>query len=279
MIAVQHRRHLQPGDVVLVAILALVSLAVLYPLLWMVSYSLRPNTDLTSTAGLIPAHPSFDNYARMWTEAPFFTFIRNSVIVGIGSVAITLAFATPAAYALSRFPFRARGPLTIALLFTQVLPAVTLIVPLYLLIKQIGLYDSLLGLTLVYAGLNTPFITLLLRSFFAQIPQDMEEAAQVDGAGWVGAFFLIALPLSRPGLLAAGTIAFLGVWEEFVLVLTLCPDNQTIPVGLQYFNTEYGTDYGGLMAASVVSCIPALALFLLLGRFIVRGIASGGLKG
>jgi N,N'-diacetylchitobiose transport system permease protein len=279
MIAVQSRRRLHPRDIVLIAVFVLVSLAVLYPLLWMASYSLRPNTDLTSTAGLIPTHPTLDNYSRIWTEAPFFTFIRNSIEVGVGSVALTLVFATPAAYALSRFQFRVRGFLIVALLFTQVLPAVTLIVPLYLLIKQIGLYDSLIGLLLVYAGLNTPFITLLLRSFFAQIPQDMEEAAQVDGAGRVGAFFHIALPLSRPGLLAAGTIAFLGVWEEFVLVLTLCPNNQTIPVGLQYFNTEYGTDYGGLMAASVVACVPALALFLLLGRFIIRGIASGGVKG
>jgi multiple sugar transport system permease protein len=149
------------------------------------------------------------------------------------------------------------------------------------LARELGLFNSLRGLVIVYTGLSLSFAILLSRGFFGQLPRELEEAARVDGASNFQAFRHIALPLIRPGLLAMATFVFIGAWEEFVLALTLTTRQEvrTVPIGFSYFFEQYQSDYTGLMAASIVSILPVLVLVLAVGRGFVRGIASGGVKG
>jgi multiple sugar transport system permease protein len=265
------------GAVVVIGI----TVVILLPLVWMVSFSLRSSADLLASPSLIPERITFQNYVDMWDVAPFGTFFRNSLIVGVTTVITTLLLATPAGYALSRYGFRGRGGITFSLIFMQILPGIVLIVPMYLLARRLGLYNSLQGLIVVYTGLSLSFATLLARGFFAQLPRELEEAALVDGASRFRSYRDIALPLVRPGLLALATFVFIGAWEEFAIALTLTArqDVRTMPIGFSYFFQQYQSDYTGLMAASIVSIVPVLLLFLLVGRGFVRGIASGGVKG
>lgn len=267
--------HLLTGGV-----LVAVTLIILLPLVWMVSFSLRTNADLVASNSLIPPRVTLENYVDMWSLAPFGTFFRNSLLVSVGSVLLSVALAAPAGYALSRFAFRGRDGVSGGLVFLQTLPLVILIVPMYLLARELGLYNSLPGLAIIYTGLNLSFATLMMRGFFDQLPEVLEEAALVDGASRVRAFLDIALPLVRPGGLAVGTFAFIASWEEFILALTLTNrlDVRTLPIGFTYFFQQYETNYTGLMAASVVSTLPVLILFIGVGRYFVRGIASGGVK-
>jgi multiple sugar transport system permease protein len=258
-----------------------ITLVILLPLVWMVSFSLRTSSDLLASPSLIPRRPTFENYVNMWDVADFSTFFRNSLIVSLVTVVTTLTLATPVGYALSRFVFRGRQGISATLIFMQILPGYVLIVPMYLLARELGLFNSLRGLVIVYTGLSLSFAILLSRGFFGQLPRELEEAARVDGASNFQAFRHIALPLIRPGLLAMATFVFIGAWEEFVLALTLTTRQEvrTVPIGFSYFFQQYQSDYTGLMAASIVSIVPVLILFFAVGRGFVRGIASGGVKG
>jgi len=275
------RTQLAVNRVLGIIAVVIMTLIVVMPLVWMVSFSLRTNTDLLSSSSLIPRHITFQNYVDMWNVAPFATFFRNSLIVSLATVIVSLTLATPTGYALSRCKFRTRNTMIGVLLFMQVLPGMVLIVPMYLLARKLGFYNSLQGLVIVYTGLSLSLAILLARGFFGQLPRDLEEAALVDGASRFRSFLNIALPLIRPGLLAIATFVFIGAWEEFVIALTLTTrqDVRTVPIGFAYFFEQYQSNYTGLMAASIVSIIPVLLLFFLVGRGFIKGISAGGVKG
>jgi multiple sugar transport system permease protein len=275
----QRRRRL--NQIAGALVVCFITAIILMPLFWMISFSLRTNTDLLASPSIIPTRPTLRNYVDFWDVAPFETFFRNSLIVSLCTVITTLSVATPAGYALSRFAFRGRQAVGATLIFMQILPGYVLIVPMYLLARELGLFNSLQGLVLVYTGLSLSFAILLSRGFFGQLPRELEEAARVDGASNFQSFRHIALPLIRPGLLALATFVFIGAWEEFVLALTLTTrsDVRTVPIGVSYFFEQYQSNYTGLMAASIVSIVPVLILFFAVGRGFVRGIASGGVKG
>lgn len=273
-------RRVGHSDLLLLLFLGLVTAAIMFPIAWMVSFSLRTNLD-ASVPGFLPPTPTLENYLRMWSVAPFVEFFRNSVLVTLGSVIVALVLGTPAAYALARLRVRGRAAVTGGLVFSQVLPVALLVVPLFLLARRVGIYDSVVGLVIVYVGLLLPLTVLLLRSFFVQIPIEVEEAASVDGASVTTVFRSIALPLARPGLVTAAIFVAVVTWEEYLIALTLTTSSaaRTLPVGLTYFTQQYGTDYAGLMAASVVSSIPMLILFMFLGRYFVRNISAGAVTG
>lgn len=269
------------GSVFLLVMLILITVAILYPMLGMISLSLKTNAELATDNSLIPANPSFDNYLRMWRIAPFPTFFRNSALLSFGTILVTGVVASAAGYSLARFRFRGRDGVQLVIYFLQVMPGVIAIVPMYLLARATGLYNKLPGLLIVYIGITVPFATLMVRGFFMQIPIDMEEAAMVDGASRWQSFWHVALPLVRPGLLSMAIFVFIATWEEFILAMTLTnhPSVRTVPIGLTYFFEQYKTDYVGLMAASVVSSLPALIVFGIIGQRFVRGISAGGVKG
>jgi ABC-type glycerol-3-phosphate transport system permease component len=270
-----------PGSLGRYALIAMTSVAVLYPFIAMVSFSLRSNNDLLSHPGLLPRAVTFDNYRDMWTVAPFADFFRNSLLTSSLTVLVVVSIGAPAAYVLHRHVFPGRGIVRSFLFYTQLVPVAGLLLPTFLLVRELGLYNSVLGLVVVYSGLFLPVAAIMLQGFFAQIPHEFEEAAFVDGATPFQAFRRISLPLVTPGLIAVGSVTFISTWEEYILALTLTAGNaaRTVPIGLTFFFQSHQTDYAGLMAASVVSTIPAVAALLVSGRFVVRGIAHGGIKG
>jgi multiple sugar transport system permease protein len=271
----------RPRSVGLYALITLVSVVVLYPFAMMISFSLRNNADLLRNPGLLPTKVTIDNYVDMWSIAPFADFFRNSLFIGVSTTLIVLLCGAPAAYVLHRHIFPGRGVVRSFLFYTQLLPVAGLLLPLFVLVRQLGLYNTVPGLVVVYSGLFLPVAAIMLQGFFAQVPNDFEEAAYVDGATEFQAFRHVAFPLAIPGLIAVGSVIFIACWEEYILALTLTAGNasRTVPVGLTFFFQSHQIDYAGLMAASVVSTIPVLIALTVSGRFIVRGIAHGGIKG
>jgi ABC-type glycerol-3-phosphate transport system permease component len=255
------------------------TVVLLYPIVWMVSFSFRRETE-TGIPGLLPPNPTIQNYIDMWSVAPFVQFFATSLSVAGFSALVGLLLGAPAAYAVARMRFRGRRAIEGSLLFSQVLPVALLIVPLFILSRALGTYDTVIGLMLVYAGLLLPVAILILRGFFLQVPVEIEEAALVDGASKLETFRLISVPLSRAGMVTTAIFVFVVAWEEYLLALTLTATerSRTVPIGLTYFFQQYGTSYVGLMATSVVSSLPVLLLFLFLGRYFVRGITAGAIK-
>jgi ABC-type glycerol-3-phosphate transport system permease component len=263
------------------ALITIVSVIVLYPFIAMVSFSLRSNHELLTDPALLPSRITLENYQDMWSVAPFGDFFRNSLVTGILTTILVLVIGTPAAYVLQRHIFPGRGAVRSFLFYTQLLPVAGLLLPMFVLVRQLGLYNSTAGLVAVYLGLFLPVAAIMLQGFFAQVPRDFEEAAYVDGATPLQTFRKIALPLALPGLVAVASVIFIATWEEYILALTLTAGNaaRTVPIGLTFFFQSHQTDYAGLMAASVVSTIPVVIAVGFSGRFIIRGLASGGIRG
>jgi multiple sugar transport system permease protein len=271
----------RPRSIGRYVLLTLVSVLVLYPFLAMISFSVRTNADLLSDASIVPSRITFDNYNDMWSVAPFGDFFRNSLVTGLLTTALVLLIGAPAAYVLQRHIFPGRGAVRSFLFYTQLLPIAGLLLPMFALVRQLGLYNSTAGLVAVYLGLFLPVAAIMLQGFFAQVPREFEEAAYVDGATPFQTFRKIALPLALPGLVAVASVVFIATWEEYILALTLTAGNaaRTVPIGLTFFFQSHQTDYAGLMAASVVSTVPVVLALGLSGRYIIRGLASGGIRG
>jgi ABC-type glycerol-3-phosphate transport system permease component len=208
-------------------------------------------------------------------------YFINSTIVSLGSTVLGLIFATPAAYAFSRFQFRGRSVWQILILMSHLLPTAALIVPLYIFLGYLNLLNSLLGLVLVYLVLTLPLSIWMLTGYFKSIPLEIEEAALIDGASRWGVLLRIMLPLSLPGVVVIFLYSFVATWNEFIFALSFASDDtvKTLPIGLAEFSTEYDTDWGAIMAASVIMSLPIAAIFLGLQRVFVGGLMAGATKG
>ena len=261
-----------------------------YPLLWVITLALSP-TGPGAEARLLPivTAPSLDNFRTVvgWgtpgTEATwlFAHQLANSLIVSLATAFVAIAVATPAAYALARFPFvGSRGGLR-ALLATQMFPTVASAVPLYLLLDALHLLDSRAGLVLVYASTAVPFAIFQLRGSFLAIPVDIEEAAMVDGASRARAFFLVVLPAARPAIAVTALFAFMSAWNEFILAATLLSRKSayTLPVVIQSYVQEQSTSWGPFAAGAILVSVPVMALFYVAQRQLVSGLTQGGVKG
>ena len=260
----------------------------LYPVLWVVSLALDGVQRPVARAIPWPESPSLDNFrailfARSNTgEWLFVRQLANSVIVSAATALTAIAIATPAAYALARFPsfVGAKGG-TKALLATQMFPGVASAVPLYMLLDKLRLLDTRSGLVLVYATTAVPFAIFQLRGAFETIPKDLEEAAMVDGATRFQAFVKVVLPAARPALAVTALFAFMSAWNEFILAATFLSRESafTLPVALQRHVGEYDAAWGKFAAGSIIVSVPVMALFYALQRHLVGGLTSGGVKG
>jgi arabinogalactan oligomer/maltooligosaccharide transport system permease protein len=259
-----------------------------YPLLWVITLALSP-TGPGAEARLLPivSAPSLDNFRTVvgW-NAPggaglFAHQLANSLVVSLATAFVAIAIATPAAYALARFPFVGSKAGLRGLLATQMFPTVASAVPLYLLLDALHLLDSRAGLVLVYASTAVPFAIFQLRGSFLAIPVDIEEAAMVDGATRARAFFLVVLPAARPAIAVTGLFAFMSAWNEFILAATLLSRKSayTLPVVIQSYVQEQSTSWGPFAAGAILVSVPVMALFYVAQRQLVSGLTQGGVKG
>ena len=280
-------RQPSPARVMLThAGLTVFTVATLYPVLWVVKMALTPSQAFTMGASPIPTEVSLQNFIDVigTSDANGWLFGRqvlNSLGVSVATATVGLVLSTTAAYALSRwvFPGRERG--MNAFLVTQMFPGVVMAIPLYILLDTFGLLDSMMGLTLVYATTSVPFSVWTLKGYFDTIPVDLEEAALLDGATRWMTFTHIILPLARPALAVTGLFSFMTAWNEFILAATFMgnPRSFTLPVVLQRYVSDYGTEWGHFAAGAILVSLPVMLLFFALQRHFVEGLTAGGVKG
>jgi N,N'-diacetylchitobiose transport system permease protein len=264
------------------ALALLIFAAMLFPIYWMVSTALKPGKEILSlTPVWFPSHVTFDNF-RTAVNVPFFwNDVANSLIVVLTVVAISIVLAFFAAVSVARFGFRGRTAFIVMIIAVQMVPLNALVIPVYLLLNQVGQVDSLPGVIAYYLAIVLPFMVWTLRGFVANVPVDLEEAAMVDGATRLGAFLRIVFPLVAPGLVATAIYGFIQAWNEYIIAYVLLSSNskQTLTIWLASFTTQHGTDWGGLMAGATLTALPVVVFFLIVQRHVAGGLTAGAVKG
>ena len=230
---------------------------------------------------IIPDGATIAAYRIILFEKPFLLWMRNSLLVSVTVTILGVTLASTAGYAFSRFRFPGRGGGMLAFLVTQMFPATMLLLPLYLLLGKVGLVDSLPGLVVAYVATALPFCVWTMKGYYDSIPVELEEAAMVDGTSRVGAFVRVTLPLSAPALMITALFSFISAWSEFMVarVIIQSQNLNTLPLGLESLAGTFQTEWANYSAGAVLVCIPVVALFLALNRFLVAGLTLGGVKG
>ncbi len=262
----------------LIALLVLV----LFPFYWMTVTSLKSENQMRSLVSMFwPSPFVLDNYRQLLAQTDFVKWFGNSVMVAVTSTFIATAIGTIGAYGIARLRFLGRAFMSSAVLITYLVPPSILFIPLYAQIRAFGLSDSLAGLIAAYPSFTVPFVTWLLMGYFESIPEELEEAAMIDGATRFGAFWRVVLPLAAPGVLAAALYAFTQAWNEFLYALVFITDVKlrTLPVGLSSFITGDVYGWGFLMAGAVLTTLPVIAAYVYLQKFMVEGLTAGSVKG
>ncbi len=282
MTATAKRRWTQWG---LNALTYLVLLVMLAPVLWLVASSTQTTGALASGSYDL-LHPTFNAFSDMWSSVDFERYLANSVVVCTGAALVATAFASSAGYALARFRFRGSRVYELTVVGTQLIPGSLFLLPVFLgfvWLKQntpIELFDTRLGMIVVYTAFFAPVSIYFMRSFFLALPRELEEAALVDGCSRFGAFARIVLPTAAPGLLATFVYAFLFAWDELLFVQALTESHaETIPIGIRNFIGNHSQEYAQLMAAGVVSTVPVIVAFFATQRWLVKGLTAGAVKG
>lgn len=254
----------------------------LFPALWILFTSLKGEPELLrKPITWLPQAPTLENYLRAFTDQPLLLFLFNSFMVALLSTIATLFVSTLAAYALARLNLRLRDLILSAIIAVSTFPLVTLLVPLFEIMRALGLLNTWAALILPYIVLSLPVCTLILVSFFEGIPRDLENAAMVDGCTRLGALFKIVVPLSAPGVFTAGILAFVNAWDEFLLALSFNsnPALRTLPVGITLYQGEFAFPWPVISAALIVGIVPVAVLIVIFQERVVSGLTSGGIKG
>lgn len=262
-------------------ILILMAVMVLIPILWMVSTSIKIEAEtITIPPKWIPEHPTLDSYQRLWTEYPFLTYFKNSIIISMGAVLLSVGFSCLAGYGVTRFRFRGKQSFLSFLLITQMFPSIMLLIPYYKVLDTYGLKDSLLGMILVYISFTVPFCSWMMVGFFKTIPLELDEAAIIDGCSRWKAFYKIILPMTLPGISSSAIYAFITAWNEYMFaqVLINTPGLRTVPLGIAELNGYYKILWNDMMAASVIASLPLVILFIFLQKYFISGLTAGAVK-
>jgi N,N'-diacetylchitobiose transport system permease protein len=254
-----------------------------FPVFWMISTSFKPGDEISSqTPTWFPGHPTLRHFRDAIDKPFFWDSVKNSLIIVLIAVGVSMVLAFLAAVALAKYRFTGRKLFIVLMIGIQMLPGAGLIIPLYVVLARYHQVDTLTGVIVVYISAVLPFSVWTLRGFILGIPRDLEEAAMVDGSTRLGAFARILLPLVAPGLVATSVFAFITSWNEYIFARILLNDQskQTVTVWLSYFlGTSRNTDWGALMAASTLTAIPVVVFFLLIQRRIAFGLTAGAVKG
>ncbi|QEL24946.1 carbohydrate ABC transporter permease [Bosea sp. F3-2] len=271
-------RKATPFSYAVVAALAIIALG---PIFVMISTSLKQKTDIFSDGFSFFFMPTLANYSAVLSDGQNTRYLTNSLIVACASTVLTLICGCMAAYALVRFRFLGRGAVSVGTLLMRMVPPAVLTVPVFMIwTYEFSLSNSLLGVILVYTAINIPFVVWILQSFIAQVPRPLEEAARIDGANFYQIFFLIVLPLIKPGLAAAAIFTFRIAWNEFILALVLTNRfTRTMPVKVSLFINEHNIEWGQIMAIGTLIAIPPLIFTFMASRQIITGMTAGAVKG
>ncbi|MGI5428507.1 carbohydrate ABC transporter permease [Streptomyces sp. CA-179760] len=252
-----------------------------FPLYWMLNTAFKPAKDaIDPDPSLLPTGITFANFGRALDIADFWGPVGRSLVVSLAVVVIGMAVGLLAALAISRFAFRGRKIVIVGILAVQMVPLVAMIIPVFLLLNDLGQYDRLTGLIITYLTFVLPFTVWTLRGFIVNIPKELEEAAMVDGCSRTGAFLRVVFPLLAPGMVATSVYGFIQAWNEYLYALMLLSQkNQTATVWLGNFTTKHGTEYAPMMAGATMMAVPIVALFLLVQRKMAAGLTAGAVKG
>lgn len=266
--------------------LAIATTAVLYPVMLVVKKAFEPGRQFALSASPVPRGITLDHFRDLFARSPsgelsFLHHAGASLAVAIATTAVGIALSCTAAYALSRFRFPGRAAALTSFLVVQMFPASLLLIPLYVLLHQLGLLNSLAGLVLVYSTTAIPFCVWTLKGYFDSLPRELFEAARVDGAGPFRIFWTIVLPLARPGIAVTALFSFMTAWNEFIMASTFLTDEgkYTLPVMLQSSVGQFTADWGRFAAGALVTSLPVMALFYVLQKFLVGGLTAGAVKG
>lgn len=261
-------------------ILLLFAVWTVFPLYWIFTMSLKREVDILASPPAWLFSPTLDHYRKILSEGEVIGFFRNSVIVGLGSTALGLAVGVPAAYILARQQFRGRADYDFWILSTRMAPPVAMLVPFFILYRQLGLQDSHIGLIIAHVAQNLAIIIWVMKGFFSDLPAELDEAGLVDGGTLWQTFRRIMMPLALPGIAATGILAFLFSWNEFLFALVLTNNRaRTAPVGLHSFIGYQEVQWGALSASATIMLLPVLLLLVIFQRQIVRGMTLGAVRG
>ena len=260
------------------SLLMLYALFALFPLIWMVVLSFKPDLEMFGSPFVF--HPTLDNYRAVLGRSDFLGTLGHNVIISVLAVCLSLVVGVPAAYALARYQFKGREDIAFTFLSFRFAPEILVIIPLYLIYQKLGLIDSYAGLIWVYQLISLPLLIWILRGFFEDISPDVESAAQLDGYAWWQVFFKVLLPLVRPGLVAAALLCFIFCWNSFTFSLQLGgARTQTSTVSMTQFLASDTVHYGWVAAAALISALPEVILALMIQKHLVRGLSFGAVKG
>jgi multiple sugar transport system permease protein len=270
------------GRITRIAALGLWLVLTLFPLYWILVTAFKPTRDIYKfPLEYWPSTFSLENFTGLFSKANFGTYLVNSLVIATLSAVIVTLISLLSGYIIARFEFRARGAVILAFLLTQMIPAFIALGPLYQLMVSLGLVNDRTGLVFVYIAMCIPFSTIMLRGFFENVPDALEEAAMIDGCSRVGALFRILVPVMTPGIVAAFIFNFVSCWNELFLSVTLLTSdaNKTVPTALNGFITSYNIDWGSMSAAAVLTIVPTMVMFAFASKYIVQGLTSGAVKG
>lgn len=260
-------------------ILTIVTIILLFPVIWIYLTSIKTKKDAFSIPPVWVFKPTLNNYHRVFTYLPFFRYLKNSVVVAIGTTILSLVLGTLAAYALTRYQFKGRDTIAKTLLTSRMLPASATVIPLFLLFFKTKLLDHFLSLILTYTSYNLGLVSWMMVGFLADVPKELEESAMTEGCSRFGAFIRIVLPLISPGVAATAVFAFLASWNEFFFSLIFMSQNITLPVAIATTVTEVGVRWGEVSAISGMVILPVMIYTFFVGRYMVQGLTMGAVKG
>jgi len=272
---IRRRRLLRGAVNLLIAIFAL------FPILWGLSSSLKPTDQIIEfPPRLLPSEPTLEHYIRIFQDGALY-YIGNSMLVSAATIALTISLAALGGYALARFDFRGRGAIMMMVIGVMSIPIASLLVPTFTLLSAVGLFDTRLGLVLLYSAYQLPAAMWMLYGYFMSLPVEVENAARVDGCSPLRTLWKVVLPLSKPGLVAAALFVLVFAWNDFVVAVTMTSsqETRTFPVAIYFYLGFYGREWGPLLAASLVSIVPIIAVFVFLQRYFMSGLTGGGVKG
>lgn len=262
--------------------LLLFTIFIITPLLWAVSMSFKDNgVILSGQFSILPDPWTFENYTYVWFRNKFGSYFFNSLLISLCSVFFIINMVIWNGYALTRFDFRGKNIVTIALLMTSTVPIMLNLTSIYMLIKNMGLMDTRVGIVVLNIASGLAFNTLLMRSFMSGIPKELDEAARIDGCNRLQVIYRIIIPVAKPGIVTILIYAFVGCWNEYLMSFILLSSQSKFPisVGLKYFIGEFTTDYASLAAGSIIALIPPLLLFGYVQKHLVGGLSVGAMKG